>query len=64
MKTKYKKILKIITENPEISFTELARKSGKTRQGIYYILDVLTREGIVEFRKANFKVIKDLTSVK
>ncbi len=64
MNKEYKKILEIIKENPEISITDLAKQVGKSRQGLYYMLNSLIEDGVIVFKKSNFRVKKDLTSVK
>jgi predicted transcriptional regulator len=64
MRSEYKKILKIIEKNPDISVAEIAEKIGKTRQGIYWILNTLVVEGYIDFHKTRFKLKKSLDNVK
>lgn len=64
MNKEYKKLIKIIKDNPDISVKEIAEKLGKTRQGIYWMLDTLVVDGYIVFHKTRFSLNKSLDKVK
>ena len=56
LKKNEKEVLSLIKKEPTITVTNLAKKTGKTRQGIYKILKRLTTLGVLTSQKAVFIV--------